>query len=345
MPEEAAERAHLLELRDLLAEVGQRERVPAQLFGGTQSRGLVGLGGDLLDQREDVAEAQKARGRAIGMEELQLAHLLTRAHELQRLADDRRDRKRGTSPGVAVRLREDHAREREPRGEGLRRAHGILARHRIGHEEDLVGLGRVANPGHLVHQDLVDVKATRRVHDRDVVTEEFRVLHRGFRALDGVRLALRIERHEAVLLCERAQLLRRGGPLDVRGNEEHLLAKRGLQVESQLRGRRRLARTLKTHEEDHRGALLESQGCLFAPEDARQLVPDDLDDLLRRRERGQDLSSDGFLPHPGREILDDLEVDVRFEESRPDLLERFVHMELGEVALAAKLLEDALETI
>ena len=47
----------------------------------------------------------------------------------------------------------------------------------------------------------------------------------------------------------------------------------------------------------------------------------------------------------GREVLDDLEVDVGLEERRPDLLERLVDVELGEVALAAKLLEDALEPI
>ena len=116
-------------------------------------------------------------------------------------------------------------------------------------------------------------------------------------------------------------------------------------MEGQLRGRRRLARALQTHEEDHGRAFLQRERRLLAPEDARELVPDDLDDLLRRRKRGQDLLADGLLPHAGREVLDDLEVDVGLEERRPDLLERLIHVELGEVALAAKLLEDALESI
>src|ERR1035437_88075 len=130
--EKPAQRAHLLELRHLLAEIGQRERVLPQLLGGTESGGLVGLGPHPLDERHYVAEPQEPRGRTIGVKQLQLFHLLARAHELQRLADDRRDRKRGAPPGVSIRLREDDAGQRQLRAEGPRRAHRILAGHRVG---------------------------------------------------------------------------------------------------------------------------------------------------------------------------------------------------------------------
>ncbi len=98
-------------------------------------------------------------------------------------------------------------------------------------------------------------------------------------------------------------------------------------------------------EEDHGRALLDRERRLLAAEDGRQLVPDDLDDLLGRRKGGQDLLPHGLLPHGGREVLDDGEVDVGLEERGPDLLERLVDVELGQVAFAAQLLEDTLQPV
>ena len=93
------------------------------------------------------------------------------------------------------------------------------------------------------------------------------------------------------------------------------------------------------------GRFLRASGRLFAPEDPRQLVPDDLDDLLGRRERREDFLPDRLFPHAGREVLDDLEVHVRLEEGRPDLFQGLVDVKLGEVTLAAEFLEDALESV
>ena len=61
-------------------------------------------------KREDVAHAEDAVGRAVGMERLERVELLAHAHELQRLPGDVADRKRRAAARIAIHLGEDDAR-------------------------------------------------------------------------------------------------------------------------------------------------------------------------------------------------------------------------------------------
>src|SRR5688572_22392618 len=74
------QRTHLAQLRELLAEILQREGVLAELAHHLLR--LVGIDARLrlLHQRQHVAHAEDARGEAIGMEGLQRVGLLAHAH-------------------------------------------------------------------------------------------------------------------------------------------------------------------------------------------------------------------------------------------------------------------------
>ena len=68
-------------------------------------------------------------------------------------------------------------------------------------------------------------------------------------------------------------------------------------------------------------------------------------DLLGGVQRLGELDADGLLADPGDEAADDLEVDVGLEQGEADLAEDLVDVGLGQAALAAKPLEDAIEPV
>ena len=61
------------------------------------------------------------------------------------------------------------------------------------------------------------------------------------------------------------------------------------------------------------------------------------------RQAPQDLLAQGFLPDPGLEVLDDLIIDVGFEEGQADHLERLGHVLFGDLSLAPEELQHLLE--
>ena len=68
MPEHLVERAHLLDLLQLLEKILQRELRLAELLLERDRLLLVDLLLRLLDERDDVAHAEDPRGHAVGME-------------------------------------------------------------------------------------------------------------------------------------------------------------------------------------------------------------------------------------------------------------------------------------
>src|SRR6059036_2626756 len=81
-----------------------------------------------------------------------------------------------------------------------------------------------------------------------------------------------------------------------------------------------------------------------AAEQFDQLAVDDLDDLLGGRERGQHILADRPHPHPLDELADDLEVDVRLQESHANLAQGFLDVLLGEASAASETVEDGLQS-
>src|SRR3990172_5260523 len=70
---------------------------------------------------------------------------------------------------------------------------------------------------------------------------------------------------------------------------------------------------------------------------------DDFDDLLRRRKRAMHFLAHGLLAHAPEKVLDNLEVDVGFEQRQPYLAQRLVDVGLGQNAFAREFLEDGVE--
>jgi hypothetical protein len=85
-------------------------------------------------------------------------------------------------------------------------------------------------------------------------------------------------------------------------------------VESELGGRRRLARALQPDERQDRGTPGEIESGSLAAEKGDELVPDDPRHFLRGRELLQHLPADGLLLDALGELLDDRESDVGFEQ-------------------------------
>ncbi len=142
-PEHLGQRAHLADLLHLLEEVVEGELAVALELGGGLG-GLVGVEGllGLLDQGQQVAHVEDARGHPVGVEEVEVGELLAVGGEHHRLAGHLRDRERGAATRVTVELGQDHAVVPDPVEERLRGVDGVLADHRVDDEEHLVGVRR-----------------------------------------------------------------------------------------------------------------------------------------------------------------------------------------------------------
>ena len=85
------------------------------------------------------------------------------------------------------------------------------------------------------------------------------------------------------------------------------------------------------------------QAALGVAEQREQLVADDLDDLLTRRQALEHRLIHRAVTHAIDERGYDLEVDVGLEQGRTDLAERGFDGLFSETCLAAERLEDVLE--
>src|SRR4029077_14162880 len=74
-----------------------------------------------------------------------------------------------------------------------------------------------------------------------------------------------------------------------------------------------------------------------------ELVAENLDDLLSRREGGHDLLTDSFGADLIDKLLDNLEVDVGLEQRQADFAQGLVDVFLGQGGLSAEGFEGALE--
>ena len=295
-----------------------------------------------LDQGQDVAHAEDPRRHAIGVEHLERVELLAGRRELDRLAGDRLDAERGAAAGVAVELRQDHTVERDALVERLGDVDGFLAGHRVDDEDHVLRLRLVAHPLELGHQLVVDLQAARGVDDDGVETRFARAGDAAPRRLDGV-LRVGPEDRDLNLRAELLELVDRGGTLQV-GRDQPGLPALAAQVQRELGGGRRLARALQAGEQDDR-ELAEREARLALTHQLRQLVVDDLHDLLAGSQALQHRLAERLLADAGDEVTDDGEVDVGFEQREPDLAHRTRDRLLVERSLLPEVAEGALQLV
>ena len=152
--------------------------------------GLLGRGGLLgaLDQREHVAHSEDPGGHPVGVEDLEHVELLARRGEHDRLAGDALDRERRTAARVSVELGQDHAVEVDLLVERCRDIGGLLARHRVEHEQGVRGLDGITDAAELVHELGVDLEAAGGVDDHGIEPFGSGTLDAGAGRLDEVSL-------------------------------------------------------------------------------------------------------------------------------------------------------------
>ena len=325
-------RSDVLELLHLAEEVGEGEVLAlgdlrGDPLGLLLVEGLLGL----LDQGQDVAHVEDPGGHPIGVEDLEVRHLLPGRGEEDRQAGHVPHGQGRAAAGIAVELGQDDAGDVDALLERVRGGDGVLADHGVDDEEDLVGIDGVADLGRLLHHLGVDAEAPRGVDDDDRVELGLRLLEGGLRDLDGIALGLLVLARDAGLggedrdprpLSDHRQLGDGVGALKVRGDEHGRLA-RGLEVARELARERRLARALEPREhDDGRARLRPSERARRSAEDLDELLVDDLDDLLRRVQRGRDLGAEGALADRSGEGLDRGKGDVGVEEGAADLANR-----------------------
>ena len=184
---------------------------------------------------------------------------------------------------IAVELREHDPGDVERLVEMRRHAHRLLAGRGIGHEQHLLRLKEIAQPLELLHQRLVDFLPARGIvnlHVALLLVAPMRAPPRpsastSFSPGGGVKTGTPICR-PSVASCSIA-----AGRCKI-ARDQQRLPPLLLQPVRELRRGGRLARAIQAHHEDAR-RLLEIQRRSVAAEQRRQLIVENLDDLLPGR--------------------------------------------------------------
>ena len=188
------------------------------------------------------------------------------------------------------------------------------------------------------------MQPARRVQNHDVAAVRLRALDAVVHRLHRVGALVGVDR-DADLRAELDQLLDRGGPLEVGGDERGLAAVIREQQRELPRGGR-LARALEPGEEDRRRrARREGELRGAGAHQLGQLLVHDLHDLLARRQALLDVLAERPLADVRDELLDDVEVDVRLEQRQTDLAHGARDRLLVERSAAAEVAEGALELV
>ena len=294
------------------------------------------------------------------MERLQRVELLADADQLDRAARDGTHRERRTAARVAVDAGQHDAGDGQPVVEGLGHVHGVLAGHGVGDEQRLLRLGQVADVGHFLHQLFVDGEAARRVEDEDVEAFALGRLERA--PGDGERHFERDDRQgrDVGLFAQNLELVLRRRTTRVERGHHDLAPRREAAAEHLGRHALRalaqaigdlgrgggLAGALQAdHQDDDRRDGPEIEIGDGAAQHLDQVVVDDLDDHLARRDRADDVGADRLRPDLVDELADDRQGDVGFEQGGPHLAQGRVDIGLGQRTTPPKLVENIAQTL
>ena len=342
-------RAHLAQLLHLRKEVLEGEvLLIGELLGHALGLGLVPLLLSLLDECEDVTHVQDARGHAVRVELLEVAHALAGGGEHDGLAGDRTNGERGTTAGIAVELGEHHACEVHAVVEGLGGVDRVLADHGVDDEEHFVRVHGVADVAGLAHQGFVDAQTAGGVDDDHVVELGAGVCHAVagdlHRITGGVvefggGAGLGSEHRNTGALTDHLELGHGVGTLKVGGNQDGLVPLIG-EPFTELAGQSGLTGTLQTREHDHGGAGLgQIDTAGLATQNVLEFLVDDLDDLLAGVQCLGHLGTQSTFLDGGGEFPDHGNGDVGLEKGAADFPYGGVHIRFGQPTLAAQVLE------
>ena len=278
------------------------------------------------------------------MERFQGVEFLAGANELQRLAGDSADGERRAAAGIAVHFREDDAGDAELLVELVGRLHRVLTGHGVRDEQNLAGVKLFLELPQLLHELLVDVQAAGGIYEENVAAR----LHAfpPSRPRQVTRLGFfqrAIGNRQLDIARDNRKLLPGGMSVDV-DRDHHRTVAVFREPLRQLAGAGRLTGALEADDHDGAGRLIrEAQFRLMASQDVDQFVLDDLDDLLRRRQRSEDFLAERFYLDVLDQLLDDAEVNVGLQQRHANLAQGGLHVCGGQLAFTAQALKHPLQ--
>ncbi len=219
---------------------------------------------------------------------------------------------------------------------------GVLTGEGVGDEQDFMRFRRVPDLGHFSHQRLVDMGASRRVEQHDVIALQPRHRLGAPRDLDRALPRDDRQRVDADLSAEHRELLLRGRAFDVEGRHQHLELGAFGEALGDLGGGGGLAGALQAdhHDRDRRRGV-EIDRLRLAAERLDQRVMHDFHDHLAGRDGFQHRRADRLGARLVDERAHDLERDIRLQQRAAHLAHRGVDVLLGERAAAGQLVEYA----
>ena len=339
----ALDTAHLTHLVQTVEIIVETELGFAELLIHLRSFFLINSFLRLLDQAQDVAHSEDTACHTVRIELFEIRKFFTHSDVINRSARDSPDRQRRTASGIAVALREDHTVDSDFLRECLRNVDGFLSCHRVDDQDRGIHIDRSLDIAELLHHALVDLQTACRVDEDHIVAVLLRMRNSGFYDIDGIlSVSHRKDRHTDFFTVH-LQLFDRRRPVNVSRNEERALAVL-LILSGELCRRRRLTCTLQTcHHEDRHAVRLNRDLLHVGPHELDHLLIDDLDDHLPGIQTAHDVLADRLRLNILRELLDDLEIDVRLKESHLDFLHGLVDIFLRQGSLGTEHLEYILQ--
>ena len=148
------------------------------------------------------------------------------------------------------------------------------------------------------------------------------------------------------LFSQHLQLVDGGGTIHVGGDQQWTLPLLLAQVVGKLGRHGGFTRTLQTHQHNHirRGAAQVKLILALATKHLNQLVVDNGEHLLRRREAAQHIRANG----PGLDTLNELphqlQADIRLQHRQPHLAHGLLDIGFGQLALPTKISKNTFQT-
>ena len=294
---------------------------------------------------DDIPHGQNSAGHAVGAKGFQRIHVLAGTDKFDGNAGDCLDAQEGSAAGVPVELGHDDPVQAQGFIEGFGAVDGVLARHAVDDEIDLIGLNLFVDLFELLHQFGIDGQATCGVQDDDIGVSRFG-LDLAFAAdRNGVGSPGFAEDLDPQLFAEDVELLDRSGALQVGGDEE------GFELflpdqKCQLAAGGRFSGPLQAaHHDGRQVAPFDRQVVVDGAEKVDELLENNLDELFMGPEGKQDPSSLGGGGHVRDELPHHVDADVRLDEGAFDQGDPLAHVGLGEFSLALERFEGRLESI
>ena len=191
----------------------------------------------------------------------------------------------------------------------------------------------------LIHELLVNMQAAGGIQKNQIIAVVGGIFQRLPRNTHRVALP-HLKNRDVQLLAHYLQLGNGGGTVHIAGHQQRPLAVLPAHMARQLGAVGGFTGALQTHHH-HNGGALGGRGKagIAAAHQFRQLLVDDLHNLLGRRQALQHVAAHAALGDLSDEILDHLIADIRLQQSQADFTQAGPDIALRQTALAPQTLE------